>query len=114
MWYRSIIAIWALILISVNLYVNITKDRNVELDNVVKTITLERVSPKFSSTEFEQWAIALPASPFRGNILTVLGADKAGDSSELNKLLQSYSKIKIEENEELKHPNKKTPKTTTL
>ncbi len=40
---------------------------------------------------------ALPDSPLKRNLYTILASEYAGDSKELNELLHEYSKIKIKQ-----------------
>lgn len=61
--------------------------------NTTNNITVDAIA---------DYVIEMPESPFKKNMLTVFGAEYAGDSTELNKLLNAYSTMKLEEMEKLK------------
>jgi predicted PurR-regulated permease PerM len=62
-----------------------------------QTQTQNTFSSITTTKDVEQWLGNLPDSTFKSNLLVVFGAEYGGDSEELNKLLNAFIEIRIQE-----------------
>ena len=62
-----------------------------------QTQTQNTFSSITTTKDVEQWLGNLPESTFKSNLLVVFGAEYGGDSEELNKLLNAFIEIRIQE-----------------
>jgi hypothetical protein len=86
-------AVLVALIVSIGAFLSSHKPVVVRQNNTTNNITVDAIA---------DYVIEMPESPFKKNMLTVFGAEYAGDSTELNKLLNAYSTMKLEEMEKLK------------